>query len=143
MFTEGAIVKYGFSKNYSEHRDRIILREDFIYNPATNFFQPEVIPSGFETDNASVPDLFSWFIHPNDKRLREGAWHHDFVPQVKGYYMEKYQCSDEELFLANNLEFIAMAKKHGFPLWKRRLIFFAINNTKIARDIWARGGQLK
>ena len=143
FFTEYAKIQFLYSREYSKYRDKILLLEPFNYVPITEYFEREILPEGFVTDNASIPDFLAWFIHPNDKRLRAAAWHHDYVPQQKKYYIDKYGYSDEELFLKNNLEFVSMARKHGFPEWKCKLMFFAINNTKIAKDIWARGGQLK
>ena len=183
MFTEGAIIRYLYSQDYSKHRDKLILRDDFEYKPATKNFTNETIPKGFITDNASVPDwvgyataaisgiislilfllislvggpmiggflavafvpiiFFSIYIHPNDKRLREAAWHHDFVPQTKGYYMEKYGYTDKELFFKSNQEYVQNARKHGFPKLKCIIMLYAIN-TSIARNVWNRGGQLK
>lgn len=142
MFTEGAKIQYLHSVRYSKHRDKLILLEDFNYRPVTGFFMTETVPKGFITDNASVPDYLAWFIHPNDKRLRQAAWHHDFVPQNKQYYRDKYGYTDDELFLYNNIEMRECCRRHGLPDWKSYAVFYAINNTKQARDIWARGGQI-
>ena len=47
MFTEGAIIRYLYSQSYSKHRDKLILRDDFEYKPATENFTNETIPKGF------------------------------------------------------------------------------------------------
>ena len=57
--------------------------------------------------------------------------------------MEKYGYTDEELFLKNNQEYVQNAKKHGYPKLKCKIMFYAINNTSIAKGVWNRGGQLK
>lgn len=138
--TEGAIIKYLNSQKY-KHLDLLKLEKDFVYIPATNHFDITQIPAGFETDNASVPDYLVWLIHPNDKRIREASWFHDYVARNQKTLQDKYNYDNDTLRQASNVEMCKKSIENGLPKIKAYLIYFALQFSKKAKTIWQKRSQ--
>ena len=139
MSTFGARIEY-LKNNKSKHRDLLKLINDFKYYPASEYFESHTIPKSFETDNASVPDIFAQVIHPNDKRIRAASWFHDYVWRNQYELKSFYGYTSEELRLFSNREMKLKCIEQGLSKWKANLIFFAIHYTPQAKKIWKKGG---
>lgn len=83
---------------------------------------------------------FATIVHPNDKRIRQGSWGHDYIWKNKKEFIDKYGYSREQLRTISNQEMFACIRKHKFPLIKSWLVYFAIHHTYIAKRKWKSTG---
>ena len=123
----------------SKYRDTLELLRPYEYYPATHYFYPTVIPEGYKTDNASVPDRLAWFINPNDKRIRYPSWFHDYVWENKVEIANRYGWTLEELRKISNKEFQAKCIKFGLSKYKAFLMYLVLQYSPQAKRVWRDG----
>lgn len=76
-------------------------------------FGPILIPKGFSTDFASVPQAFWWLIPPHGRAAMPSVWH-DYLYQWTQHDMTRFQVDSMWLM---------MLQKSGVPGWQRRLMY--------------------
>lgn len=79
------------------------------------------VPKGFDTDFASVPQIF-WNILPPDGQYTQAAVLHDFLYGVQGNAPEGKHRSRQE---CDNIFYEAMGIL-GVPQWKRSVMWIAL-----------------
>lgn len=72
------------------------------------------VPDGFVTDLASIPRWLHWLVNPFDPATCPAAIIHDYLLE-QGF---------EQRMAAG--EFYRRLTFDGFPLWKRKLFYFAV-----------------
>ena len=138
MNTHNAEIRF-VGNSSSKYRDKIQLLQSFKYNAATDYFKSEVIPRGYKTDNASVPDYLAWFISPNDKRIREASWFHDYVWEHKYKFADQYGITLEELRKKSNKEMQQKCIFEGLSKYKAYLVYFVLQYSPQAKKVWREG----
>jgi hypothetical protein len=91
------------------------------------------IPKGFRSDFATIPDCLTWFIHPNDKRIREAALVHDYLWDNRHEFQDEFKMTPNELKFWSNREFEIKCRTLGMSRWKSWVIKVILNYHPIAK----------
>lgn len=79
------------------------------------------IPANFITDLATIPRWVRWLFNPYDPQTAKAACVHDYLLSLK--YGQQMAVG----------EFYAALKADDYPLWKRKLYYWAVT---WAIDVW-------
>jgi hypothetical protein len=86
-----------------------------------------IVPKGFETDFASVPRLFWWFISPTDRDVLRASLLHDYL-----YRIGKERGYADKLFYLKLVE-------DRVPKWKAKLMYWVVR--LFGNKAWRKYGE--
>ena len=84
-------------------------------------FQGITVPSGFETDFASVPTALEWVVSGEDVQIIKPSIVHDWLYQNRGKVKEgPFTRKQADQLLAAGM------RELGAPWWKRNAVYLAV-----------------